>query len=101
MALGLKFQRDEAKTQKDEAIKQTGIAKAQTIEADKQTGIAKAQTIEADKQTAIAKGHDYAAALGGSLRTVEQIADAGLLGGGNPEYRFSGGRTASQQAVDT
>jgi hypothetical protein len=44
-------------------------------------------------QAAIAKGHDYAAALGGSLRTVEQIADAGLLGGDHPEHRFSGGRT--------
>ena len=50
-------------------------------------------------QAAIAKGHDYAAALGGSLRTVEQIADAGLLGGGNPEYRFSAGRTAYAAAA--
>ena len=50
-------------------------------------------------QAAIAKGHDYAAALGGSLRTVEQIADAGLLGGGNPEYRFSAGRTAYAAAT--
>ena len=32
-------------------------------------------------QAAIHKGHDYAAALGGSLHTVEHIADAGLLGG--------------------
>ncbi len=32
-------------------------------------------------QAAIHKGHDYAAALGGSLRSVEHIADAGLLGG--------------------
>jgi uncharacterized protein YggE len=32
-------------------------------------------------QAAIRKGHDYAAALGGSLHTVEHIADAGLLGG--------------------
>jgi len=30
---------------------------------------------------AVAKGRDYAAALGGSLRGVEHIADAGLLGG--------------------
>lgn len=30
---------------------------------------------------AIAKGRDYAAALGGTLRRVEQVADAGLLGG--------------------
>ena len=36
-------------------------------------------------QAAIAKGRDYAAALGGSLRGVEHIADAGLLGGGNTE----------------
>ena len=50
-------------------------------------------------QAAIAKGHDYAAALGGSLRTVEQIADAGLLGGGNPEHRFSAGRTAYAAAA--
>jgi uncharacterized protein YggE len=50
-------------------------------------------------QAAIAKGHDYAAALGGSLRTVEQIADAGRLGGGNPEYRFSAGRTAYAAAA--
>jgi uncharacterized protein YggE len=50
-------------------------------------------------QAAIAKGHDYAAALGGSLRTVEQIADAGLLGGDNPEHRFSGGRTAYAAAA--
>jgi uncharacterized protein len=32
---------------------------------------------------AIRKGRDYAAALGGSLRSVEHIADAGLLGGDN------------------
>ncbi len=32
-------------------------------------------------QAAIHKGHDYAAALGGSLQSVEHIADAGLLGG--------------------
>jgi uncharacterized protein YggE len=32
-------------------------------------------------QAAIRKGHDYAAALGGALRSVEHIADAGLLGG--------------------
>jgi len=42
-------------------------------------------------QTAIAKGRDYAAALGGSLRTVEHIADAGLLGGDNVPRGFSGG----------
>jgi uncharacterized protein len=32
-------------------------------------------------QAAIRKGHDYAAALGGSLQNVEHIADPGLLGG--------------------
>ena len=36
-------------------------------------------------QAAIAKGRDYAAALGGSLRGVEHIADAGLLGGDNAQ----------------
>ena len=38
-------------------------------------------------QAAIAKGRDYAAALGGTLRSVEHIADAGLLGGGNVAVR--------------
>ena len=42
-------------------------------------------------QAAIAKGRDYAAALGGSLRGVEHIADAGLLGGGNTQPGFTGG----------
>jgi uncharacterized protein YggE len=32
-------------------------------------------------QAAIAKGRDYAAALGGFLRTVEHVADAGFLSG--------------------
>jgi uncharacterized protein len=41
-------------------------------------------------QAAISKGRDYAAALGGSLRTVEHIADAGLLGGDGAQPRFSG-----------
>ena len=45
-------------------------------------------------QAAIAKGRDYAAALGGSLRGVEHIADAGLLGGGNPESGLTGVRAA-------
>jgi uncharacterized protein len=41
---------------------------------------------------AIRKGRDYAAALGGSLRAVEHIADAGLLGGDNgPQWVASGG----------
>jgi uncharacterized protein YggE len=41
-------------------------------------------------QAAIAKGRDYAAALGGSLRGVEHIADAGLLCGGNTQSGFTG-----------
>ena len=41
-------------------------------------------------QAAIVKGRDYAAALGGSLRGVEHIADAGLLGGGNAQSGFTG-----------
>ena len=44
---------------------------------------------------AIRKGRDYAAALGGSLRSVEHIADVGLLGGGEAtQYRSAGGRRA-------
>jgi uncharacterized protein YggE len=43
-------------------------------------------------QAAIAKGRDYATALGGSLRTVEHIADAGLLGGDDAPRGFSGSR---------
>lgn len=40
-------------------------------------------------EAAIAKGRDYAAALGGTVRSVEQIADAGLLssGPGDPYVR--------------
>ena len=41
-------------------------------------------------QAAIAKGRDYAAAFGGSLRGVEHIADAGLLGGSNTQPGFTG-----------
>jgi uncharacterized protein len=37
---------------------------------------------------AIRKGRDYAAALGGSLRSVEHIADAGLLGGDNAQTQL-------------
>jgi uncharacterized protein len=40
-------------------------------------------------QAAIAKGRDYAAALGVSLRGVEHMADAGLLGG-NTQSGFTG-----------
>jgi uncharacterized protein YggE len=39
-------------------------------------------------QAAIHKGHDYAAALGGSLHAVEHIADAGLLGGSRDDASF-------------
>lgn len=38
---------------------------------------------------AIAKGRDYAAALGGTLRRVDEVADAGLLGG-DDRARFDG-----------
>ena len=41
-------------------------------------------------QAAITKGRDYAAALGGSLRGVEHIANAGLLGGGDTPSGFTG-----------
>jgi uncharacterized protein YggE len=34
-------------------------------------------------RAAVAKARDYAAALGGTVSTVEHIADAGLLGGGD------------------
>jgi uncharacterized protein YggE len=50
-------------------------------------------------QAAITKGHDYAAALGGSLRTVEHIADAGLLGGDDAPRGFSGSKMARLAAT--
>lgn len=37
-------------------------------------------------RAAIRKGRDYAAALGGSLQSVEHLADAGLLGGKDMPY---------------
>ena len=49
-------------------------------------------------QAAIAKGRDYAAALGVSLRGVEQIADAGLLGGGNAQPGFTGRHAMARAA---
>lgn len=49
-------------------------------------------------QAAISKGRDYAAALGGSLRSVEHIADAGLLGGTDAPALFT---TASRAARTT
>ena len=42
-------------------------------------------------QDAIGKGRDYAAALAGTLRGVQHIADAGLLGTDNAPPRFMGG----------
>jgi uncharacterized protein YggE len=46
-------------------------------------------------QAAIAKGHDYAAALGGQLSTVQHIADPGLLASGDAQHwAASSGRTA-------
>jgi uncharacterized protein len=58
-------------------------------------------------QAAIGKGRDYAAALGGSLRGVEHIADAGLLGGDTAQFRFasaaraaSGGREPEAPSLD-
>jgi uncharacterized protein YggE len=50
-------------------------------------------------QAAIRKGNDYAAALGGSLRTVEHVADAGLLGGDGPQPRFTGASPMARVAA--
>jgi uncharacterized protein len=41
-------------------------------------------------QAAIAKARDYAAALGGTLRGVEHLADAGFLSGDNAQSGFTG-----------
>jgi uncharacterized protein len=49
-------------------------------------------------QAAIGKGRDYAAALGGTLRSVEHIADAGLLGGDASQFRFTSGRAVARAA---
>ena len=55
-------------------------------------------------QAAIRKGRDYASALGGSLRSVEHIADAGLLDGDSAQYRparaVAFGRAAHATAGD-
>jgi hypothetical protein len=51
-------------------------------------------------QAAIAKGRDYATALGGSLRGVEHIADAGLLNGGNAQSGFTGRRAMARAASE-
>jgi uncharacterized protein YggE len=50
-------------------------------------------------QAAIRKGRDYAAALGGSLRGVEHIADAGLLGGDGAQPRFPGTGAMARMAA--
>jgi uncharacterized protein YggE len=45
-------------------------------------------------QAALAKGRDYATALGGSLSSVEHIADSGLLGGASDLNVGGGARFA-------
>jgi uncharacterized protein YggE len=49
-------------------------------------------------QAAIAKGRDYATALGGSLRDVQHIADAGLLSGDDSPQRFASTSAMARQA---
>jgi uncharacterized protein YggE len=57
------------------------------------------QLVRADAvQAAIGKGRDYAAALGGTLRTVEHIADAGLLGDGNSQFTSTSSRMMARAA---
>jgi uncharacterized protein len=48
-------------------------------------------------QAAISKGHDYAAALGGQLITVEHIADPGLIGGGDGQHWVSSSVRSARQ----
>jgi uncharacterized protein YggE len=49
---------------------------------------------------AIHKGRDYAAALGATLRHIEHVADAGLLGGGTaPVHRHHRGSLPDQRSV--
>jgi uncharacterized protein YggE len=50
-------------------------------------------------QAAIRKARDYATALGGSLRSVEHVADAGLLGGDGGQYRFTAAPMARAAAA--
>jgi uncharacterized protein YggE len=50
-------------------------------------------------QAAIRKASDYAAALGGSLRTVEHVADAGLLDGDAGQPRFTGASKMARAAA--
>jgi hypothetical protein len=49
-------------------------------------------------QAAIRKARDYAAALGGTLRSVEHIADAGLLGDGSSQSGFTASRVMARAA---
>ncbi len=49
-------------------------------------------------QAAIRKGRDYAAAVGGSLRGVEHIADAGLLAGDTAQPRFTSSSAVARAA---
>jgi uncharacterized protein len=50
-------------------------------------------------QAAVRKARDYAAALGGALRTVEHVADAGLLGGDGAPPRFTASPLARAAAA--
>jgi uncharacterized protein YggE len=50
-------------------------------------------------EAAIRKARDYATALGGSLRTVEHVADAGLLGGDGPGHQFTGASKMARLAA--
>lgn len=57
------------------------------------------QLVRADAvQAAIGKGRDYATAVGGTLRTVEHIADAGLLGGDASQFAFTRSRVVARAA---
>jgi uncharacterized protein len=49
---------------------------------------------------AVRKGSDYATALGGTLRTVEHIADAGLLGGDGAQPRLASPMVRAAAAAD-
>ena len=50
-------------------------------------------------EAAIRKARDYATALGGSLRTVEHVADAGLLDGDMGQPRFTGASKTARLAA--
>jgi len=50
-------------------------------------------------QAAVRKGRDYAAALGGALRSVEHIADVGLLGSGGEHWQSTSARRASAASM--